>query len=545
MKVLFFMSHGVFARNFEWALREFAARGHHVHVALDHMEKDGVPRINEILDACSRKLPGLTYGPAPARPPADVGRGFRLLLDYVRYLDPAYADAVKARARMASRIPRSLRVIAQPLLALAAGRALVRSMLRLAAAGVPVPPELRQFVADLAPDVILVTPLVDPGSPQDDYVRCARELGVPNMLAVHSWDNLTLKGGVHTVPDRIAVWNEAQRREAGELHAIPGERIVVTGAVAYDHWFEWTPSTDRLDFCSTVGLDPARPYVLYLGSSRFIAPEESTFVHEWITEVRTAEPALRDLQVLVRPHPLNLFEASGLSDVAVRQPTEAEPLDNRSRCEYFDSIYHSAVVVGVLTSGLVEAAIVGRPVHVLLTERYRDSQDGLLHFRHLLPENGGMLHVAHNYREHATQLRASIAEEDVRHNTSFVETFVRPFGLDEPASPRLVDAAETLASAPVSASMQPHAPVGARALAGAGRVAHRVLRPLYRLARSGAVPHVRSARSTDGESGTGRRDGLRSNPPHDRECQKNLHSDLTEFQEHLLDYPQQFEDLRS
>ena len=45
-----------------------------------------------------------------------------------------------------------------------------------------------------APDVLLVTPLVDIGSDQVDYVKAARRLGIRSALPVLSWDNLTNKG---------------------------------------------------------------------------------------------------------------------------------------------------------------------------------------------------------------------------------------------------------------------------------------------------------------------------------------------------------------
>ena len=57
------------------------------------------------------------------------------------------------------------------------------------------------------------------------------------MLGVGSWDHLTTKGLIHEVPDRVLVWNEAQKQEAIALHGVPAERVLVTGAQAYDHWF--------------------------------------------------------------------------------------------------------------------------------------------------------------------------------------------------------------------------------------------------------------------------------------------------------------------
>ena len=49
-----------------------------------------------------------------------------------------------------------------------------------------------------------------------------------------------------------------------------------------------------------VGLDPAEPYLLYLCSSVFVAPEERPFVDRWLRALRER---LGGVGVIVRPHP--------------------------------------------------------------------------------------------------------------------------------------------------------------------------------------------------------------------------------------------------
>ena len=148
-----------------------------------------------------------------------------------------------------------------------------------------------------------MTPLLEPGTIQTEYVREANRRGIPTCLLVHSWDNLTNKGLIHEPLDAVAVWNEMQREEAVELHHVPEDRVVVTGATPYDHWFGWKPSRSREEFSSRVGLDPSRPCVLYVGSSGFIAPDEAGFIVDWYREIR--QRGLEDVQVLVRAHPVN------------------------------------------------------------------------------------------------------------------------------------------------------------------------------------------------------------------------------------------------
>jgi hypothetical protein len=305
------------------------------------------------------------------------------------------------------------------------------------------------------PDLVLVTPLVEPGSPQSVFVRAARALGIPTGLCVYSWDNLTNKGLIHDDLDFVTVWNPPMKEEAVTLHKIPADRVIVTGAAAYDHWFSWRVRDTREVFCHRAGLRPDRPYLLYLCSSKFIAYNERPFVARWIAQLRASSDVLRDVGVLVRPHPQNPdawrdADFADLGNVAVWPRAGGNPVDTDSRADYYDSIHHSAAVVGVNTSAQIEAAIVGRGVYTYLAPDFQETQEGTLHFRHLRAANGGLLHVASDFAEHVTQLEAAIRHSDaaVARCRRFVEGFVRPYGIDQRATPRLADALEAAASVP-------------------------------------------------------------------------------------------------
>jgi hypothetical protein len=123
---------------------------------------------------------------------------------------------------------------------------------------------------------------------------------------------------------------------------------------------------------------------------------------------------------------------------------------------FYDQLHHAAVAVGVNTSAVIEAAIVGCPVHVLISEAHRDIQEGAPHFRDLR-EAGGLAEVTDSIDQHLAGLERALAEADpgaARHRPDrFLEAFVRPHGLDTPATPILADALEELARSPA-----PHAP---------------------------------------------------------------------------------------
>ena len=235
--------------------------------------------------------------------------------------------------------------------------------------------------------------------------------------------------------------------------------------------------------------------MLYLCSSSFIAPREAGYVARWLRMVREApDPALREVGVLVRPHPKNVehwleVDFSGLGDVVVWPRLGANPLDRASKSDYFDSIHHSAAVVGVNTSALIESAIVGRAVHTYLAPEFRDTQEGMLHFQHLARSDGGVLRTAETPEEHVEQLAQALRGDDrsAQARRDFVRDFVRPLGLETPATPALVSAIEREARAPAPAPLRPSPAVRTLRLALRGALAAAVLRSpkaRARLARS-------------------------------------------------------------
>lgn len=453
MKILFVMRHPGAVRNFESTIRLLAERGHRVHLVLDTLDKGGNagPMI-----ALRDRYPGITFGQAPRREYdgwAAVAARLRWSIDYLRYLHPRYRGAYKLRGRAAESTPALVRIVARlPLVRTRLGLTLIDRLLRSFERAIPPSPAIDNFLREHEADVLMITPLIELGSEQGEYIRSAKGLGLPTALAVHSWDNLTNKGLIRDLPDLVTVWNEFQRQEAVELHSVPPERIAVTGAAAYDHWFTWEPGTSRDEFCLKAGLPDGRPFLLYLCSSSFIAPDEVAFVLDWVQRLRaSSEPVFSEVGVLIRPHPQHLppwqgVDVGALRGVSIWPRVGVGPVDNESKSDFFDSIHHSSAVVGVNTSALIESAIVGRPVYTMLDPRFADTQEGTLHFHHLLQANGGLLYVASSFHEHAAQLARGLRETDdyASRNRRFLEGFIRPGGLDVPAAPKMVAAIETL-----------------------------------------------------------------------------------------------------
>ena len=470
LTILFSLLHPGYLRHYGQPIRLLAARGHRVHVALGRLEKD--PGDFRLIETLAAECPTVTYDQAPARARRDGWRRLawlvRALTDLARYGDPHFADAPALRERIADKLhwridySRLPKLFTGPLHRAvdrnstgADGPRSRRALARLdrLEQAIPTSRRVTQYVAGHRPDAVLASPVIEFASSQVEFLKSARRLGVRTGICVASWDNLTGKGLLRFVPDRVFVWNEIQRGELEELHGIPPDRVMLTGAQRFDDWFERSPSTTQEEFARKVGLDQARPYVLYLCSSPFIAPNEVDFVRRWTGAVRrSASPAVREVGILVRPHPQNARQWQGvdlgeLGNVTVWPPAGAQPDAGEARAGYFDSLAHSACVVGINTSGLIEAGIVGKSVLTVLDPDFAGTQSGTLHFQYLRWENGGLLRVADNLEAHLAQLEQALAHgpEDAGQIASFVERFCRPFGRDRDAAPLLAAGIEELA----------------------------------------------------------------------------------------------------
>jgi hypothetical protein len=495
LKILFVMEHpGV--GSLLPALRLLDERGHRLHLAYDSLKS---VESHRELQELARECPGITFGelpPAVQSGWAALAAWLRTSIDYLRYLEPRYRDATKLRARAGRKAPKAMRLVGR--FARFTGRpgvaGLGRTLQAVERCLVP-PQEVVHFLEEQQPDILLPAHLLPIGTTHADYLRAAKRLGIRTVFPVRGWDNLTNKGLLRDAPDQVLVWNDLQAREAVELHRVPADHIRLVGAALCDSWFTWEVSRSREEFCRTVGLRADRPIVLYVCSSGFVARNhEAEFVRRWIEQLRARGEPFAEAGFLVRPHPLNAAQwADGELDGPQARvwPRFGEaPHDDDSRQNFYDSIFHAAAVVGINTTAQIESAIVGRPVHTLLAEEFRETQQGTLHFHYLKADEFGLLFVGRNFEEHAEQLAESVlGREDDGRNERFLRRFVRPQGLDRPAKELIANSIEELGSAA--------APTPARGpwLAPAVRLG---LAPLATLASRGAARRRerRSARAT-------------------------------------------------
>jgi hypothetical protein len=133
---------------------------------------------------------------------------------------------------------------------------------------------------------------------------------------------------------------------------------------------------------------------------------------------------------------------------------------------------------------MIESAMVGRGVYVLLADPYRDTtQLGAPHFALLRTEGGGLIEVAETVEDHVAGLLRALRGEDrddvARRSEAFLSAFIRPHGLDRLATPIAVAELERLAERDITPVRRAPGPPGdeLRAAAASLEKLFRVPRP--------------------------------------------------------------------
>ena len=267
-------------------------------------------------------------------------------------------------------------------------------------------------------------------------VKAARALGLPTLMLVWSWDNLSSKAVLHEHPDRLLVWNETQAGEAEELHGVPPERVEIVGAPNFDRFFAAVDAAGDRRKGKTI---------VYLGSSTNVAPDEPSIFARWLEAIR-AEPSLRDAEIVVRPHPAGeawLDWSPPGPHISLQRPEQK--VENEALAEL---LARADAVVALNTSAEIEASIARRPVLTFRAGEDAPGQEGSIHFAYLLEQNGGFVLDADTLEDHVSRLAGVLAERpDPGPLERFVERFVRPRGIDDPVAPIVAAAALELVGA--------------------------------------------------------------------------------------------------
>lgn len=245
------------------------------------------------------------------------------------------------------------------------------------------------------------------------FLLAARRLRLPVVGYVASWDHTVGKGIVSPHVQRYVVQNETMLEDLRRYHGIEPERIAVTGWPQTDVFSARRPRERYEALVTGLGLDAARPVVLYAGNTPTNAPYEGNLVRRLVDWWR-ANGARAQFSLLFRPHPRDddvaarYAAAAGQDGAAVQQPSYADIEDLATLLQHVDCVVANAGTI------LLEALVNDRPA-VCVTfdegappgERWAELNLGGEHYRQLA--QSAAFYRAASYDELVEGIRRALA----------------------------------------------------------------------------------------------------------------------------------------
>jgi hypothetical protein len=215
-----------------------------------------------------------------------------------------------------------------------------------------------------APEMAIVRPLA----------HAAQRLGLRTIAIIHSFDNLSTKGRHSIMFDAYLVWSADMKSEL--LHVYPEIResnIHIAGTTHFHFYTSPRHNATRTEVSESLGLDPARPIVLYAAGPDSLLPFEVPVVERLARDLADVTLTERP-QIVVRPHPFERDPerwkalAARVPQLAWSFPWEASAADPSWAVPSEDDlrafcglVRHSDVVVNAASTMSLDAAICDRP----------------------------------------------------------------------------------------------------------------------------------------------------------------------------------------
>ena len=281
------------------------------------------------------------------------------------------------------------------------------------------------------------------------FLVAARRLGVPIVAHVASWDHTVGKGAIAPFCDVYVVQNDTMREDLVRYHAIPSERIVVTGWPQTDVYARRRLREDFDALLRSYQLDPGLPLVVVMGNTPTNAPFEDRFVER---VVRWWESQGRGrMSLLFRPHPRDREWRERFATALATPGVHVQEASFTDLEVLATVLQHAACVVANAGTILLEAIVNDRPaVCVLYDEGASHGESWALknvvgeHYRELATSDA--FYRADRFEDVVTGIERSLADpgELAEERSRIVAEVVG--ALDGRAAERVVDAIVTTAS---------------------------------------------------------------------------------------------------
>ncbi|HST24935.1 MAG TPA: CDP-glycerol glycerophosphotransferase family protein [Gaiellaceae bacterium] len=242
----------------------------------------------------------------------------------------------------------------------------------------------------------------------------AQRLGLPAIGYVASWDHQVGKGVLPPGLSRYVVQNEVMRADLERYHGIDPARVDVTGWPQSDVYHRQSSQAEYAALVGRLGLDPAKPVVLYAGNTPTNQPYEANYVRrlvDWWSQGGRSER----FQILFRPHPRDHEVKDRFAGAFDRPGLAVQDASYTDLADLATLLQHVAVVVANGGTILLDGVANDRP-SICITfdagappgERWADLNLGGEHYRELIESDA--LYRADDFEELFAAIERGLAD---------------------------------------------------------------------------------------------------------------------------------------
>ncbi len=189
---------------------------------------------------------------------------------------------------------------------------------------------------------------------------------------IRSWDNVTSKGVLRFVPDKIIVNSEITKNELQKYDFISPESIFVVGVPHYDRYLSF-PFESKDHFFKSCGFDQSKKVILYTPiGDRYIFPNS---IDEYVIKelasigenlIVRLPPADTVMSILGQDFGKNVFlEHTGVRSwkaISGKEGSKVNEISSRDDDRLITTLRHSDVVVSGPSTILIDAVLFDKPV---------------------------------------------------------------------------------------------------------------------------------------------------------------------------------------
>lgn len=254
-------------------------------------------------------------------------------------------------------------------------------------------------------------------------IGLCRLKGIPTIGNVFSWDHPFRPH--MSIPDHLTCWSGFMRDSLVNIGGFLPEQIEIIGAPSFDPYVDPNAKWTREKFCEKVGLDPARPILLFATMGQMMPLWDETGTFRSFLEALDKADLPGPPQVLLRLHPVSVDhyfdEFRGRKDVIFSRYSRYCPGIRwwPSRGEIIlagNMLRHADVCISPGSTMTIEAAIFDTPTIVpsfnpIMSEEYDQYFKKICltkHFQYLLKEK--TVSIAENSDELINAIRKAIAD---------------------------------------------------------------------------------------------------------------------------------------